>query len=73
MIAVRAGHMDIVQQLTSHSEVDLQDQYGFTCVHYATISRQKDILKYLISETSGCDDTVQGRNHSSGHGERVKI
>ena len=50
MIAVRAGHMDIVQQLVSHSEVDLQDQYGFTCVHYATISRQRDILKYLISE-----------------------
>lgn len=49
MIAVRAGHMDIVQQLVPHSDVNLQDQYGFTAIHYATISRQREILTYLIS------------------------
>jgi hypothetical protein len=47
-IAVRAGHLDLVKLLVKHADVNRQDQWGFTPVHYATIHRNQEMVKILL-------------------------
>ncbi len=48
-IAVRAGQLDVVKLLILHGDVNRQDQWGFTPLHYATISRNKVIVSLLLN------------------------
>mmetsp|Transcript_16954 Transcript_16954/g.28730 ORF Transcript_16954/g.28730 Transcript_16954/m.28730 type:complete len:250 (-) Transcript_16954:411-1160(-) len=47
-IAARYGHLEIVKLLSTYCDVNLQDQWGFTAIHYATVSRSKDVVLYLL-------------------------
>jgi hypothetical protein len=59
-IAVRAGNLEMVKLLTHQCDPNRQDQWGFTPIHYATISRNKDIVAYLLS--NGASATIESKN-----------
>jgi len=48
-IAVRAGQLDVVKLLIVHGDVNRQDQWGFSPLHYATIARSKAIVSLLLN------------------------
>ena len=48
-IAVRAGQLDVVKLLIVHGDVNRQDQWGFSPLHYATIARNKSIVSLLLN------------------------
>lgn len=50
MIAVKYGHIDIVKLLLEHIDVNVQDQFGFTAIHYATISNSKTMIQLLLGQ-----------------------
>lgn len=52
-IACRFGHIDIVKQLLPYADTNKQDQWGFTPLHYATVTRNKDLVLLLLSMGAG--------------------
>lgn len=49
-IAVSTGRYDIVDQLIKFKcDINLQDQYGFTALHYAVLKRNNEIIHLLIA------------------------
>jgi hypothetical protein len=51
-IAVRAGHVDIIKILVMHGDVNRQDQWGFSPLHYATIARNKEVVSLLLNNSA---------------------
>ena len=51
-IAVRAGQLDVVKLLMMHGDVNRQDQWGFSPLHYATIARNKVIVSLLLNNSA---------------------
>mmetsp|Transcript_6106 Transcript_6106/g.9124 ORF Transcript_6106/g.9124 Transcript_6106/m.9124 type:complete len:224 (-) Transcript_6106:1472-2143(-) len=48
-IACRYGNLDIVKLLTKSCNINCQDQFGFTSLHYAVVSHKRDVVMYLLS------------------------
>ena len=53
MIAVSAGHQEIVEYLVSKgADMNAVNETGLSCLHYASSKNRVDIAKYLVD--SGC-------------------
>lgn len=48
-IACRVGDLDLVKLLLPHADINIQDQWGFTPLHYAVVARKKDVVLHLLS------------------------
>ena len=62
-LSSRNGWLDVTKKLISKYQFNPRerDDYGYTCLHYATEDNQVDIVRYLVNECSNCDpigDTV---------------
>lgn len=50
-IAVTRGRIDIIDQLIkANCDVNVEDQHGFTALHYAVTKRSSEIILLLIGE-----------------------
>mmetsp|Transcript_38574 Transcript_38574/g.39262 ORF Transcript_38574/g.39262 Transcript_38574/m.39262 type:complete len:192 (-) Transcript_38574:130-705(-) len=47
-ISARYGHIEVVRVMLPVSEINKQDQYGFTALHYATVNTHNNIVKLLL-------------------------
>jgi len=58
-VGVRCGFADVVKLLLiqTDAQVNRQDQWGFTPLHYAIVTRNKDIV--LLLTNHGCSSTIQ--------------
>jgi ankyrin repeat protein len=50
IIAVKNGDFEIVKLLSAKSNINFQDQYGFSALHYAAYVNNYDIVTYLLSQ-----------------------
>lgn len=64
-IGVRCGFTEVVKLLLMQPDIDVnrQDQWGFTPLHYAIITRNKDIV--LLLTNHGCSSTIESKNGST--------
>lgn len=49
MISIRFSNIDAIKLLLPHSNLDFQDQYGYTAVHYAVLTRNPEVITLLIA------------------------
>lgn len=50
-IAVTRGRIDIIDQLIkANCDVNIEDQHGFTALHYAVTKRNSEVILLLIGE-----------------------
>ena len=65
-IAARFGHIDIIKALHNSQNpcnLNAQDQFGFTALHYAVISKQKEAVKVLLN--LGCSPDIASSNKTT--------
>ena len=65
-IAARFGHIEVIKALHNSQNpcnLNAQDQFGFTALHYAVISKQKEAVKVLLN--LGCSPNIESSNKTT--------
>ena len=48
-IACRYGNLEAVKVLITSCDVNVQDQWGFSALHYATVARHKELVLFMLA------------------------
>ena len=65
-IAARFGHVEVIKALNNSQNpcnLNARDQFGFTALHYAVISKQKEAVKVLLN--LGCSADIESSNKTT--------